>query len=183
VVVTGPGDPPGSRSRRTGGNGAALAGSARVPQEALGVRRRQPGPPGSPRGRQPARQPPSPPKNAGLPGMDRPAHTPDASLAKGSRWDATIVASDPAGTETGRRRFVFALDAAGVSDGRAVPPIDPALLLAVLLLALGIAGLAFGLAGGVLPRTLPDASRPALLGASTVGALLGLAIIVVAGPR
>jgi hypothetical protein len=64
-----------------------------------------------------------------------------------------------------------------------VPPIDPALLLAVLLLALGIAGLAFGLAGGVLPRTLPDASRPALLGASTVGALLGLAIIVVAGPR
>jgi len=50
-------------------------------------------------------------------------------------------------------------------------------------LALGVAGLAFGLAGGGLPRWMPDASRPALLGASTVGALLGLAIIVVAGPR
>ena len=117
------------------------------------------------------------------PGAAGPRFVADAGLAEGSRWDATIVASDPAGTETGRQRFVFALDAAGVSDGRAVPPVDPALLLAVLLLALGIAGLAFGLAGGVLPRTLPDASRPALLGASTVGALLGLAIIVVAGPR
>jgi copper transport protein len=117
------------------------------------------------------------------PGAAEPRFVADASLAEGSRWDATIVASDPAGTETGRRRFVFALDAAGVSDGRAVPPIDPGLLLAVLLLALGIAGVAFGLAGGVLPRTLPDASRPALLGAGTVSALLGLAIIVVAGPR
>ena len=107
----------------------------------------------------------------------------DASLAESSRWDATVVATSPTGTEIGRQRFVFALDAEGVSEGRAVPPIDPAILLAVLLLGLGIVGLAFGLAGGVLPRTLPDASRPAVVGASTVGALLGLAIIMVAGPR
>jgi putative copper export protein/methionine-rich copper-binding protein CopC len=106
----------------------------------------------------------------------------DASLAESSRWDATIVTTDPVGTETGRQRFVFALDAAGVSEGRSVPPVDPAMLLAVLLLALGIAGLAFGLAGGVLPRTLPDASRPALIGAGTIGTLLGLAILVGAGP-
>ena len=40
VVVTGPRDPPGSRSRRTGGNGAAQAGPARVPQAPTGVRAR-----------------------------------------------------------------------------------------------------------------------------------------------
>jgi putative copper export protein len=117
------------------------------------------------------------------PATTAPRYVADANLAEVSQWDATVVETGAAGTETGRQRFVFALDADGVSDGRSVPPIDPALLLAVLLLGLGVVGLAFGLAGGVLPRTLPDASRPALLGASTVGALLGIAMIVVAGPR
>ena len=117
------------------------------------------------------------------PGATEPRFVADATLPEGSRWDATIVARDPAGTEIGRERFVFALDAEGISEGRTVPPVDPGLLLAILLLGLGIVGLAFGLAGGVLPRTLPDASRAALLGAGTVGALLGLAMLVVAGPR
>jgi putative copper export protein/methionine-rich copper-binding protein CopC len=117
------------------------------------------------------------------PGATEPRFVADATLPEGSRWDATLVAKDPAGTEIGRERFVFALDAEGVSEGRSVPPVDPGLLLAILLLCLGVAGLAFVLAGGVLPRTLPDASRPALLGASTASALMGLAMLVVAGPR
>ena len=41
VLVTGPRDPPGSRTRRTGGIGAALAGPASVPQEPTGVRERR----------------------------------------------------------------------------------------------------------------------------------------------
>jgi hypothetical protein len=117
------------------------------------------------------------------PGTAQPRFVADVSLAEGSRWDATVVATSPTGTEIGRQRFVFALDADGISEGRAVPPIDPAMLLAILLLGLGIVGLAFGLAGGVLPRTIADTSRPALVGASTVGALLGLTMILVAGPR
>jgi hypothetical protein len=117
------------------------------------------------------------------PGATEPRFVADATLPEGSRWDATLFAKDPVGTEIGRERFVFALDAEGVSEGRSVPPVDPGLLLAILLLCLGVAGLAFVLAGGVLPRTLPDASRPALLGASTVSALMGLAMLVVAGPR
>jgi hypothetical protein len=107
----------------------------------------------------------------------------DASLQSGSRWDATIVATLPAGTELVRQRFVFALDGAGIAEGRATPPVDPGVLIAVLLLLLGIVGLGYGLAGGTLPRTLPDASRPALIGASVAGVALGLAAILIGGPR
>jgi hypothetical protein len=107
----------------------------------------------------------------------------DASLPAGSRWDATFVATAPAGTEVVRQRFVLALDASGLSEGRATPPLDPALVVAGLLLALGVLALGYALAGGVLPHTLADASRPALLGASAVAIILGLAVIVVGGPR
>jgi hypothetical protein len=106
----------------------------------------------------------------------------DASLPVGSRWDAMIVQSTPAG-ELGRHRFVFAVDTETISEGRATPFIDPAVLVAILLLALGILGLGYGLAGGVLPRTLPDASRPALLGAGALGAILGLAILATGIPH
>ena len=107
----------------------------------------------------------------------------DASLPAGSRWDATVVATLPAGTELARQRFVFTLDATGITEGRATPPIDPGILAAVLLLLLGILGLGYALAGGTLPRTLPDASRPALIGASIAGLALGLATILIGGPQ
>jgi copper transport protein len=107
----------------------------------------------------------------------------DGSLPAGSRWDATVVATGPGGAEAARQRFVLALDAEAISEGRATPPLDPGLVVAILLLILGILGSGYALAGGVLPRTLPDASRPALLGASVVGAALGLAILVLGGPR
>ena len=54
---------------------------------------------------------------------------------------------------------------------------------AILLLILGVLGLGYALAGGTLPRTLPDASRPAMIGASVAGVALGLAALVLGGPR
>jgi putative copper export protein/methionine-rich copper-binding protein CopC len=106
----------------------------------------------------------------------------DASLPVGSRWDATIVLSGPEG-ELARQRFVFGVDAEAISEGRATTFLDPALVVAILLLALGILGLGFGIAGGVLPRTLPDASRPALLGAGALSAILGLTILLAGIPH
>ncbi len=113
----------------------------------------------------------------------RPSFLADATFPAGSRWDATVIATDPSGRELARQRFVFALDADGVSEGRAAPPLDPGLIVAVLLLLLGILGLGFALAGGVLPRTLPDAGRPAMIGASLAGLGLGVAALVLGGPR
>jgi copper transport protein len=112
-----------------------------------------------------------------------PTFVADATLAAGSRWDATVVVTAPGGAEAARQRFVFALDAEGISEGRATPPLDPGLVAAVLLLILGIVGVGYTVAGGTLPRTLADASRPAMIGASAAGIALGLAAIVLGGPR
>ncbi len=119
------------------------------------------------------------------PDFSRPTPTfvTDASLPIGSRWDATVIATTGSGTETARQRFVFALDADGVAEGRATPPVDPGVLAALLLLVLGVVGLGYAIGGGTLPRTLPDASRPALIGASITGVALGLAALVIGGPR
>ena len=78
---------------------------------------------------------------------------------------------------------MFALDAEGISEGRATPPLDPGLVAAALLLILGIVGLGYAVAGGTLPRTLPDASRPAVIGASAAGIALGLRALLLGGPR
>ena len=124
----------------------------------------------------------------------------DASMPAGSRWDATVVASGPAGAgdstshdhlaatapagvELTRQRFVFALDAQAITEGRETPPVDPGVAAAILLLLLGVIGLGYALAGGTLPRTSPDASRPAMIGASVTGLALGLAALVLGGPR
>ena len=34
----------------------------------------------------------------------------DTNLAAGTRWDATVIATGPTGTELARQRFVFAFD-------------------------------------------------------------------------
>jgi hypothetical protein len=70
----------------------------------------------------------------------------------------------------------------GISEGRKLPPLDPVLIVGVLLVCLGLAGLAFGLAGGKLPRAAAGASRYAMIGGGAVGGLLGL-VILSGGPR
>jgi methionine-rich copper-binding protein CopC/putative copper export protein len=99
-------------------------------------------------------------------------------LPAGSRWDAGVTLRDHAGAEQSRTRFSFALDATGVSEGRATPLVDPALVVAVILLVAAALGLAFGLGGGVLPRVEPAASRAAVVAGSVVGAILGATILV-----
>jgi methionine-rich copper-binding protein CopC len=103
-------------------------------------------------------------------------------MAVDSRWDASVIVLDGAGVELGRRRFEFAIGADGITEGRALPPIDPALLAGVALLGLGIAAVAFGLAGGRLPRTAAGASRAAMVGGGVVGGIVG-AVILSGGPR
>jgi copper transport protein len=107
----------------------------------------------------------------------------DASLPAGTRWDVTVIVTEPSGTELTRQRFVFALDGQAVSEGRETPPIDPGLAAAILLLVLGVLGLGYALAGGTLPRTSPDAARPAMIGASVAGVVLGIAALVLGSPR
>ncbi len=111
-----------------------------------------------------------------------PTFVADGVLPAGSGWNATVVATEPSGVELARQRFAFTLDSDGVAEGRATPPLDPGLVVAVLLLVLGLVGFGYALMGGTLPRTTADAGRPALTVASLVGVGLGVAILVIGGP-
>jgi putative copper export protein len=99
-------------------------------------------------------------------------------LPAGSRWDASVVVRGDDGAELGRTRYSFALDETGVSEGRATPPIDPAAIVAIILLAAAALGLAFGLAGGVLPRVDPATSRIAVVAGSILGGIVGVTILL-----
>ena len=98
-------------------------------------------------------------------------------LITDSRWDATVTVTDASGTEVGRRHFSFSVDADGVSAGRALPPIDPVLAIGLLLAVGGLFGLAFGIAGGSIPRTPPAWGRQVLVAGSGVGTAVGALII------
>jgi len=102
-------------------------------------------------------------------------------LAPDSRWDAALVVRDAASTEVGRARFVWTLGAAGISEGRSTPIVDPALLAALLLLAAATFGIAFTVAGGRLPLVHPTVGRQTLIAGGTVGAALGL-VLLLGGP-
>ena len=104
-----------------------------------------------------------------------------AQLPDGSRWDASVVVIAADGAELARRRFTFAMGPDGVTEGRELPPLDPVLGLAALLLGAGVLALAYRLGGGNLPLTNAAASRVALLGGGVVSLLLGL-VLLVAGP-
>jgi hypothetical protein len=102
-------------------------------------------------------------------------------LPAGSSWDASVVVSGADGTELARRRFTFRMGPNGVSQGRELPPLDPVVALAALLLGAGVLALAYRLGGGHLPRTNEAASRVALVGGALVSLILGAALLV-AGP-
>jgi copper transport protein len=99
-----------------------------------------------------------------------------------SHWDATVVILDESGAEWGRQRFSFALDDRGISQGRATPPVPPALLIGAALLAAAVVAGGYWLGGGSLPRTEHVTGRIALASGSLVGAALG-SLILFAGPR
>jgi len=104
-------------------------------------------------------------------------------LPADSNWSATVVIGGPGGVEVGRESFAFALDGEGISAGRATPPLDPLVIIALVLLLGSLLGAGLSLAGRSLPRTLPATSRLAVLGGSVVGGLLGVAILVGGTPR
>jgi copper transport protein len=118
----------------------------------------------------------------------RPAAMPGTFQASGgllpanSSWDSSVVLHDSNGSEVGRTRYAFALDATGISEGRATPPIDPAIVIAMVLLLGAVVAVAFAAGGGNLPRVDRAAGRVALIGGSVVSAFLG-AIILFGGPR
>jgi hypothetical protein len=70
------------------------------------------------------------------------------------------------------------MGASGIANGVAGPPVDPILVIAVVLLAAGVLGLAYWLGGGVLPRCNEAVSRLALPAGGVVSALLGVAILL-----
>jgi copper transport protein len=99
-------------------------------------------------------------------------------LPVGSRWDASVVQRDHDGTELTRTRYSFALDDTGVSDGRATPALDPAAIVAVILLVAAALGVAFALGGGVLPRVDAAAGRVSVVAGSVLGAAVGATILL-----
>jgi hypothetical protein len=118
----------------------------------------------------------------------RPAEEPGVFVADGgllpaaSRWDATVVVGASGGGEVGRARFVFGLDRESIVEGRATPPLDPAVLVALLAIVGATVGAAYVAAGGTIPRVEPRTGRLATLAGSAVGGALGL-LVLIAGLR
>jgi copper transport protein len=105
-----------------------------------------------------------------------------AALAADSMWDAAVLIRGTDGVEVSRTRFVFALDAAGVAEGRAVPPLDPVLVLAIVLLVAAGLGAILLLGGVRLPRLDPGTARLATGAGSAVSLVLAL-VLLFGGPR
>ena len=118
----------------------------------------------------------------------RPADEPGRYVADGgllpadSRWDGSVVLNGASGAEMGRARFQFALDDESIIEGRATPPLDPALIAALLLLVGALLGATYVLAGGAIPQVERRAGRVAALAGSAVGGALGV-LLLTAGPR
>jgi copper transport protein len=102
-------------------------------------------------------------------------------LPASSSWDVTVAVSDHEGREVTRQRFTFALDAVRISSGRATPPIDPQVALALMLIVVAIVSATYALAGGTLARCDARASRQALLVGSICAGSVGI-VIVTGGP-
>ena len=103
------------------------------------------------------------------------------SLAPNSEWDASVILSGADGTEVGRARFDYALGQDDLTAGAQIPLLDPALLVAIVLLAGGVIGFAFVLGGGRPPLVETGVGRRVLAVSSVLGGALGVLILV--GPR
>jgi putative copper export protein len=97
-------------------------------------------------------------------------------LPAGSSWETAVEVRSSSGEELSRQRFSFALSDDRISEGRLVNLLNPGSGLAILLVVGGALGLGLGIGGMPLPRCDAAASRVALIGGGTVGALLGVLI-------
>jgi hypothetical protein len=98
-------------------------------------------------------------------------------LPADSRWDALVIVRGPDTVERSRTRFAFALDATTVSEGRAAPPVDPAVVIGLVLV---LASIGAGLAAATrlrLPRVDATVGRGALAAGAAGSLVLGLAIL------
>jgi copper transport protein len=95
-------------------------------------------------------------------------------LPPGSRWDTSVrILSATGETEISRQRFAFTLAQDGIDEGRLSSVIDPATLVAAVLVLAGGLGLGLGLGGASLPRCEAAASRIALLAGGGIAVALG----------
>jgi hypothetical protein len=106
-----------------------------------------------------------------------------AEVPADSTWQATVVTSTANGTDIARATFDFAFDEQGLSAGRSTPPIDPLVIVALVLLVGSLLGAGLSLSGRSLPRTLLATSQVAVLAGSVVGGVLGIAILIGGTPR
>jgi copper transport protein len=102
-------------------------------------------------------------------------------LPRDSTWDASVVISE-ADREVARSRFVFGLDDVGIDEGHRAADINPALLVAIALIAGGLLSLAYVLAGGLIPRVERSLGRRAVIAGALIGGVLGF-IMLAGGPR
>lgn len=101
------------------------------------------------------------------------------TLPANSRWTVSVVVREASGAnELVREQFDWRMDASSVTVGRATLPIDPALAIAVVLMAAGLLGLTFWLGGGILPRCDETVSRLVLPAGGVVSVVLGVAILL-----
>ncbi|MCA1572031.1 MAG: copper resistance protein CopC/CopD [Chloroflexi bacterium] len=95
-------------------------------------------------------------------------------LADGSQWDTRVrILSSAGDVEISRQRFAFTMSAGAIDDGRSVSLINPATVVASVLLLTGALGLGLGLGGMSLPRCERLASRVALVGGGLTAVVLG----------
>lgn len=102
-------------------------------------------------------------------------------LAPDSEWDASVILTGTDGTEIGRARFDYAFGQDDLTAGAQIPLLDPALLVAIALLAGGVVGFAFWIGGGRPPLVETGVGRRVLAVGSLLGGALGVLILV--GPR
>ena len=103
------------------------------------------------------------------------------SLAPDSEWDASVILSGADGAELGRARFDYAFGQDDLTAGAQIPLLDPALLVAIVLLAGGVVGFAFVVGGGRPPLVETGLGRRVLAVGSVLGGALGVLMLV--GPR
>jgi len=100
----------------------------------------------------------------------------DTLFSPQSRWDASVRLTTD-GQEQARSRFVFAFDDSGLSEGRALPPLDPPMMVALLLGGLAVLAATFAIAGGAPPRTHRSTARYALVAGAVVAGALAVAAL------